>query len=116
MESGSYKEFDSKNTNSVRFFAFLITAVTIVLCLLIGIGCWILVAGNTAPAIPVPAGQNVVEEIVIVEEVAPKAQVPSEIDFTEGKSSTLDESILEEVQQSIRQELEDSKIAPSCTQ
>lgn len=108
METGSYKELQSKAKTST-FVAVLITSVTLMLCLLIGIGTWILVAGSSNNAIPVTEGRNVIEEVVIVETIEPEQtakiiQNPSEIDFTEGRANSLDTSILEEVEDSIRQE------------
>lgn len=108
METGSYKELQSKASTS-RFIAVLITTVTILLCLLIGIGSWILVAGTNESGIPVNANKNVVEEIVVVETIEPaqKGKLvhnPAEIDFKEGRANSLETSILNEVQDAIKQE------------
>lgn len=113
METGSYNELKDVEARAkrVRFVTFLITSVTILLCLLLGVGIWILVGVNQNAGIPVDEGKNVVEEIVIVETIEPQQaskllqqqapkpqQQPSEIDFKEGSS------ILKEVQDSIKQE------------
>lgn len=113
METGSYNELKDVEARAkrVRFVTFLITSVTILLCLLLGIGIWILVGANQNVGIPIDEGNNIVEEVVIVETIEPQQaskllqqkapkpqQQPSEIDFKEGSS------MLEEVQDSIKQE------------
>jgi len=109
MESGAaYKEFDTK-AKSPKFYAVLFTVLAIVLCTLIGVGTWIMLTNGAAP-IPVKETRNIIEEVVIVETPRHAAQVevvqkPAEIDFKEGRSSnSVDNAILEEVQETIKLE------------
>lgn len=95
MESGSYKEFHAKTGGAPKFTAILITVVTVILCLLIGIGSWILVTGNTDNAVPVGVKESTIEKIIIVEEP-----------IVENKESELERSILSEVQDVLRNEEE----------
>ena len=112
METGDYKEFEASSKN--RKNKFFYTAVFTIFCLLvflIGIGIWVLVAGNREIPIEADSRKNVIEEIVIVEEVSPKeetkvVQHPAEMDFTEGSSS------LQEVNEAIAQEENEGHRAP----
>lgn len=96
MESGSYKEFHAK-PNAPKFTAILITVVTVILCLLIGIGSWILVTGSSDNAVPIDVKESTIEKVVIIE-----SEVPST--FVENKESELEKSILSEVQDVLRHE------------
>jgi len=108
MESGAaYKEFDTK-AKSPKLFALVFTVLAIVLCTLIGVGTWVMLSNGEAP-VPVKETRNIFEEVVIVETPRHAAQVkiekPAEIDFKEGMSSdSVDNAILEEVQETIKQE------------
>ncbi|XP_018015719.1 uncharacterized protein LOC108672540 isoform X2 [Hyalella azteca] len=90
MESGSYKEFQPK-ANTPRFTAILITCVTVILCLLIGIGSWILVTGTSDNALPIDVKENTIEKVIIIESADPST-------FVEKKGSELERSILSDVQ------------------
>merc|ERR1712212_488751 len=65
METGSYKEFDSK-PKSTKFYAILLSLVTVVLCTLLGVGVWVIVYSSEV-SIPVQKSSKVVEEIILVE-------------------------------------------------
>lgn len=108
MESGPYQELKSRG-QSPRFIAILITAVTIVLCLLVGIGAYILIAGNAETPVPVSQGKNVIEEVVIIEQVQPSARVAEHPRPVINKNEALDASIYEEVQEAIKQEVEEEE-------
>lgn len=111
MEAGSpYQELKSKG-QTTRFAAILITSITLVLCLLVGLGTYILISGsNETAAVLVSEPKNVIEEVVIIEDLRPSAQVieepsPEVIVQVENKKA-LDASIYKEVQEAIEQEVE----------
>ena len=106
MESGPYQEMKSKGQTS-RFTAVLIALVTVILCLLLGLGTWALVSSSNQTPVPIEEAKNIVEEVIIVEEIEPSAkivQMPPIVADQETTKEILDEAILEEVQEAIKQE------------
>jgi len=84
MESGSYKEFDTKQKSSKWFHATIITIITLAVCSLIVVATWVALVG-TAEVQKVPVeNKKIVEEIIIVEET-PRPEVQREFDAKFGK-------------------------------
>lgn len=107
METSAYKEF-SYRMKGFRALSCLVATVTVILCLLVGIGCWILVAGVRENEHLLNEAESVQEklEVEIVEgnvqeplhlagkkeplnKVGRVVQHIAEIDFAEGRSGSL---------------------------
>jgi len=114
MESGSYKEFDTK-PKSKWVHATIITMVTVAVCSLIVVATWVALVGTAQQAQPVPVQRTkkIVEEIIIVEET-PRPEVQREIEAkfaapvvnfkTAAPRQPVNEAILEEVNSAIKQD------------
>jgi len=109
MESGLYKEFDTKQKS--KFYPLLISVVVLSLCTAVGIGVCFYVISSTEQ-VPIET-TKVIEEIIIVETpkpVAAKQQVPIEWKNPIHNLKEIEErqpvnnAILEEVHEAIRQD------------